>query len=216
MLSNKVACGCEHGAEYDNAIPLHPRSGAATLVLRTEHDAISQVLKVLGLSVARVENRQEVSNQMLEDMLEFLAVFVDKCHHSKEEDVLFPILEAAGIPRQNGPIGCMLDEHEVGRSYIRQMREGLALLKAGNELGQSLFIQNAQSYITLLTSHINKENKVLFVLADNALTANRQDEIANQFEDIEVNKLGVGTHERFHAMIDDWLLQAKEWTAVAV
>lgn len=216
MLDNKIGCGCEHGHEYDNAIPLHPRSGAATLVLRTEHDAILQVLKVLGLTVSRLESRQEVSNQMLEDLLEFLAVFVDKCHHSKEEDVLFPVLEAAGIPRHDGPIGCMLDEHEVGRGYIRQMREGFALLKSGNELGQSLFVQNAQSYIKLLTSHIAKENTVLFVLADNALSASRQTELAQRFEDIEINKLGAGTHERFHAMIDGWLLQAKEWKAVAV
>jgi hemerythrin-like domain-containing protein len=35
--------------------------------------------------------------------MEFLTVFVDKCHHGKEEEFLFPALEAAGIAREGGP-----------------------------------------------------------------------------------------------------------------
>jgi hemerythrin-like domain-containing protein len=36
-------------------------------------------------------------------MMEFLSVFADTCHHGKEEDFLFPGLEAAGIPNEGGP-----------------------------------------------------------------------------------------------------------------
>ena len=52
-------------------------------------------------------------------------MFADKCHHGKEEDVLFPELEKAGIARQGGPIGVMLHEHVSGREFIRRMSEAL-------------------------------------------------------------------------------------------
>jgi len=60
----------------------------------------------------------------LDQILEFLKVFVDKCHHGKEEKVLFPAMEEAGIPRQGGPISVMFYEHERGRSYVRGLRSG--------------------------------------------------------------------------------------------
>jgi hemerythrin-like domain-containing protein len=35
--------------------------------------------------------------QPVEQLLEFFRIFVDKCHHGKEEDLLFPALEAVGV-----------------------------------------------------------------------------------------------------------------------
>lgn len=61
----------------------------------------------------------------LEGIMEFLMVFVDKCHHGKEEDFLFPALEAAGVARDGGPIGVMLHEHERGRRHIADMKNAL-------------------------------------------------------------------------------------------
>ena len=105
----------------------------ATQVLRHEHEAI---LKMLGASeevARRLEQGEQVDQQTLDDLLEFFQLFADRCHHGKEEDLLFPLLEKKGFPRDGGPIGVMLFEHERGRLLIRQMAEATAAYKAGDK-----------------------------------------------------------------------------------
>lgn len=186
-------------------------SGAATRVLRHEHDAVLGVLEALDKAVARLKEEKDVPLSFFEDVLEFLTVFVDKCHHSKEEEVLFPLLGEGGIPVQGGPIGQMLLEHEQGREYIREMQRGLESLKDGVPAGRYFLVSGAEGYSQLLKAHIMKENKVLFVMADSLLQPAAQQEVAEQFEEIETNKIGVGTHERLHGMIDQLIALAAGW-----
>jgi hypothetical protein len=53
----------------------------------------------------------------------FFRNFADRCHHSKEEDELFPKMVEHGIPKEGGPIGVMLMEHDQGRAFVRGMSE---------------------------------------------------------------------------------------------
>jgi hemerythrin-like domain-containing protein len=64
-----------------------------------------------------------------EEILDFLVVFVDKCHHGKEEGLLFPALEAVGVSRNGGPIGVLLEEHRKGRSLTAEMTAAPAGLR---------------------------------------------------------------------------------------
>jgi len=55
-------------------------------------------------------------------MLDFFTVYVDRVHNKKEEDHLFPLIEARGIPRSGGPLAVMLQEHEQGRSLLARVK----------------------------------------------------------------------------------------------
>jgi hemerythrin-like domain-containing protein len=58
------------------------------------------------------------------------------------------------------------------------------------------------NYISLLDQHIEKENNVLFPLAEKQLSEGKLAELLKGFEMIETEKIGVGKHEEFHKMID--------------
>jgi len=162
----------------------------ATAVLRKEHEAIVKMLEVTEEVARRLDAGEYVAAETLADLLEFFRLFADKCHHGKEEDLLFPQLEKKGMPRAGGPLAVMLAEHEQGRALIRQM--------AGPAWAEA-----ARAYASLLRAHIEKENHVLFVMAERMLTASEQAELAEGFEKSEVEKMGAGTHERLHAMMAD-------------
>jgi hemerythrin-like domain-containing protein len=134
--------------------------------------------------------------------MEFFVVFVDKCHHGKEEEFLFPALEEAGIPREGGPIGVMLTEHAAGRSWVSQMRQTLTGYKAGDLSAGEGFRQHARHYCGLLRQHIDKENNVLFVMAESRLPSAKQEELGRAFEKLEKERIGEGKHEEFHALLD--------------
>jgi hemerythrin-like domain-containing protein len=174
----------------------------ATLILRKEHEAILKMLDASEEAARRIESGQTVAPETLEGLLEFFRLFADRCHHGKEEDLLFPLLESRGLPRQGGPLGVMLREHDQGRELIRQMVEAVGASRTGDTTTLARWAEAARAYAQLLRAHIGKENDVLFVMADNMLSPEEQSALAAEFEKFEVEQMGAGTHERLHASMD--------------
>ena len=171
--------------------------------LRMEHDAVRLTLKVLDRICQEIELSGKLGDaQHVDHLLEFFTVFVDKCHHGKEEELLFPALEQIGVNRDNGPIGVMLREHQLGRESVQKMKAAFSQFKTGSVSAAVDFTRNARDYISLLDQHIEKENNVLFPLAEKQLSEAKLAELLKGFEKIEADKIGVGKHEEFHKMID--------------
>lgn len=171
--------------------------------LRMEHDAVRLTLKVLERMAQKIERDGSLDKpQHMDHLLEFFTIFVDQCHHGKEEELLFPAMEQVGVARDKGPIGVMLREHELGRECVQKMKAAFSLIKAGELQGAKDFVRNARDYISLLNQHIDKENMVLFPMAERQLSEATLAELSKGFERIEEQKIGVGRHEEFHKMID--------------
>jgi hemerythrin-like domain-containing protein len=164
--------------------------------LMQEHQVILTTLRILQKIVIMIKKNSDVSIDDLNTLVNFLKEFADKCHHGKEEGFLFPAFETAGIPKENGPIGVMLKEHELGRSYIKQMSDSLAKTKADTH-----FVEAAEKYVTLLRSHIEKENNILFPMGASRLTAEQLDELFKKFEQYEEQVIGKGRHEKLHHIL---------------
>jgi hemerythrin-like domain-containing protein len=173
----------------------------ATAVLRKEHEAILKMLAVTEEVARRLEAGEQVTLETLANLLDFFRLFADKCHHGKEEDLLFPQLEKKGMPRTGGPIWVMLAEHEQGRKLVQQMAQATEAYANEPKAAAPAWAQAARGYVALLRAHIDKENNVLFVMAERMLTPDEQTALAESFEKIEVEKMGAGTHERLHSMM---------------
>src|SRR5262249_7394604 len=149
----------------------HHRSEKATELLSDEHRVIERVLAVLEkLTTRPVEN----SLDCWKKALDFFSHFADRCHHFKEEQVLFPAMEERGIPRAGGPIGMILMEHEEGRGLVRLMLAAIRLVETKNEVAKEILVDKAKAYVRLLKDHIQKENEVLFRIADDVFSADEQ------------------------------------------
>ncbi len=177
-------------------------TATATSVLRNEHEAILKMLDATDEAAKQIEKGSLPDPEILSGLLEFLRLFADRCHHGKEEDLLFPMLEKKGLPRQGGPIGVMLMEHDHGRALIRKMVEEAESFASGNAAAAKNWAAAARGYTQLLRSHISKENDILFVIAEQMLSEAEQSELCDGFEKVELEKMGAGTHERLHLLMD--------------
>lgn len=173
----------------------------ATESLKNEHKAVKLTLQVLGRICDQSEKDRKFNPEHLDSLVEFFRVFVDKCHHGKEENLLFPAMLQAGISKKGGPIEVMLREHKQGRKYVRGIADAVLKYKTGNIKASSEIIRNSRDYISLLKQHIDKEDNVLYPMADARLDEEKQKELFEGFERIEEERIGWGTHERFHEMI---------------
>ncbi|MCH7819575.1 MAG: hemerythrin domain-containing protein [Candidatus Marinimicrobia bacterium] len=174
-----------------------------TDILIKEHDAILVMLKILEKVCLRLDVGERVEETDLENIVEFFKEFADKCHHRKEEDLLFPALEEYGIPNEGGPIGVMLSEHVIGRDNVKEMSNSINDYKEGKEYSSKEFAGYARNYIALLTEHIDKENNILFVMADTRIPEERQQSLLLEFERAEEEKIGPGVHEKYHRLLDE-------------
>lgn len=174
-----------------------------TQELSYEHVSIKRMLAILGNACDRVEAGGKVDPAHLESAVEFVRVFADKCHHGKEEDLLFPAMVKAGVPNEGGPIGVMLAEHVQGRQLTKNLADAIPGYRAGDRSAKDAVIKNARGYVGLLGPHIHKEDFVLYPIADRVLTPEIQDDLAKGFAKVEDEIVGRGVHERFHKLLDD-------------
>lgn len=127
-----------------------------TETLRSEHVLILEALDLLEAAARGRDDETALPDSWWKDVVDWLRGFADGVHHAKEEGALFPAMGKAGVPTGGGPIGVMLHEHVQGRALIATMADGDASGRAAA----------ARSYVALLRAHIDKENGILFPLAD--------------------------------------------------
>ncbi|HNW69283.1 MAG TPA: hemerythrin domain-containing protein [Bacteroidales bacterium] len=175
----------------------------ATQQLKDEHEGIKLMLRIMEKISIDLTVGKELNCDHYEKIIEFLQGFADRCHHAKEEEILFPALEKHGIQNEGGPIGIMINEHRKARELIIVLNMAFKEFKEGNKQAIQCLISSSRDYVQLLKNHIEKENFVLFMLADKVLSEEEQSKIAEAFEKLEIEKIGIGKHDAYHHLLKE-------------
>lgn len=183
----------------------------ATEVLKNEHRAIEEMLNVVEAAANRLAAGQDVPRDLFSQAADFFRNFTDACHHAKEEGLLFPLMESHGMPRDGGPIAVMLMEHEEGRGYVRGMARAAEQYAGGDAAAVQALVKNVRHYVGLLRQHIMKEDSVLYNMADSLLSSVEQDDLVEQFERMEAERIGPGVHEQYHDLIAELQQVVADW-----
>jgi hemerythrin-like domain-containing protein len=156
----------------------------ATKNLEDDHIYVLKLTEVMKV----MTNSEKPDIEHIEDIIDIIRNFADGLHHAKEENLFFPALESKGFSAQQGPVAVMLHEHIQGRNFVKGIDDNLELYKKGNKGALKEIFQNMSGYAELLISHINKENNILFRMADNALSDIEQENLLKQFEGVDQNQ----------------------------
>jgi hemerythrin-like domain-containing protein len=170
----------------------------ATDILVHEHKVISLVLQAAEKEAASIQQTGKVHADVVGKIVEVLRNFADKCHHGKEEKHLFVMMQKRGMPGDSGPIAVMLHEHVQGRTYIKTIADSLPQAQTGDAKAIETLRAGLLGYAALLRAHIDKENTILFPMADRLLSEQDQTDLIHAFERIEQEEMGAGVHEKYH------------------
>ncbi len=155
-----------------------------TDMLRDEHKNVLQKLDALEDVINRLHEKEAVAAQRKD-----LASFFNTdfwTHFAKEEETLFPELDKF-IPRESGPVGVMLSEHDDVRKTNAEIQRAIdEYLEGSGSLQTVTVIQNyGTHFVTVLRDHINKEDNILFMMADMHLDKTQVDTVIKLFDEIE-------------------------------
>jgi hemerythrin-like domain-containing protein/uncharacterized protein (DUF2249 family) len=191
-----MGCGGLHAhhEHHEHHAHQHAHTGSPTQILKDEHTLILEALDGVERKLAALEAGAAPDPAYFEKAVRFIRTFADECHHGKEENLLFKTMVDRGFPLQGGPIAVMLSEHEAGRGYIREMAEASASV-GQDKAAAAKIIRNGRAYIQMLRPHIDKENMILYAMADNMLSPEDQAEMGKAFERFETEKIGADVHE---------------------
>lgn len=167
-------------------------------LLMTDHEMTEQVFDAFDRSLAAPNGPAAA---LLMSALSYFQEYVDGCHNRKEEDHLFRLAEARGIPRSGGPLAVMLGEHDDGRRLLPQLANAAERFIAGDRAALGDLREVFGRYQSLMKQHFWKENDVLYPMARRVLTKADAEAVLSGIAAAEA-ALGPGTRQKYYAIAD--------------
>lgn len=158
-------------------------------MLSNEHALIRRYQDQLSLAVQRLENGQRPPREFFDKAVEFFRDFSDRCHHFKEEYLMFFRLSQ----KKKGGIDAQLDvlrfQHERSRSLISSVSNELYGYDSGELIAATSLLEHLAAYLALLRNHVHIEEHQLYPMSRQELT---EEDLARLQVDFEKDRDRVG------------------------
>ena len=176
VMKNQIGAGAEEMRLPDS----HPIS-----ILKDEHEVIKQNLKKLGdtLQELKAAGSFDKAKKQIDAIKELSHFFMEtEKHHKREEDTIFPRLEAHGITE---PPAIFKEDHVEFMAKKKALKE--IAMNAEKKTFQE-FVSAAGPIIEFLTKnldeHIYKENNILYPMALKTLGKDEWKDVRKKFDAI--------------------------------
>jgi hemerythrin-like domain-containing protein len=167
------------------------------------------MLKILEALRPLIAHGEELPLGDWNDILGFLSVFIDRCHHGKEGEVLFPAMLQVADHQTRALIAKSLADHDEGRRLVATLASAVGaddVTAKEPQQGRSFDATSADKtidrYVALLRPHVASEETHLFPVADRDLVPEVWMKAQDEYDRIEDEAIGVGQHEALEVTIE--------------
>ena len=169
--------------------------------LTHEHHHILQVVHSLSAIDQELAAGHRPDPARLRNIIAFMREFADRCHHAKEEAILFPAMEAKGVPHGGCPLEALRREHVLGRERVGALVAAIDALEGGDAAAPAALREAIAALQQLYPNHIWKEDQMVFPMAERLFTQAEMDALNARFAQAEID-LGQD-HERYVAFAEE-------------
>jgi len=132
--------------------------------LMIEHRLIERMIKVMRHELLRGEEKKRIDPQFIETATDFIRAYADRCHHGKEEDILFRELKKKKIAVEHQTfMEELIEEHKRGRQVTARLVAANSRYRSGDEGALSAILECVRTLIGFYPKHIEKEDKNFFL-----------------------------------------------------
>ncbi|HEU0138385.1 MAG TPA: hemerythrin domain-containing protein [Bryobacteraceae bacterium] len=153
--------------------------------LTAEHRVIEKAAALMEKMADQLTSGSGVDGSVLQNLVQFLRVYADELHHGKEEAILFPALEAKGVPQAGCPLGGLVAEHRKGRTLVDELIRASGAYEENAASAREELIASLRALRELYNSHIWKEDNLLFPLAEKLLAGDDSERVKKQFLEVD-------------------------------
>ncbi len=131
--------------------------------LMVEHRLIEKVVGVIGKEAVRIRSGEGVDVLFIERAIDFIRTYMDRCHHGKEEGILFRELAQKPLTADLKKIMAELERgHVIGRQMVAQIEKATGQYQEGEASSVADIAHNMEALATFYPSHLEREEKDFF------------------------------------------------------
>jgi hemerythrin-like domain-containing protein len=129
-----------------------------------EHRLIERMIGVMRKELDRFLGERKANPEFIMTFVDFVRIYADKCHHGKEEDILFRELAKKELSREHrDTMEQLIKDHKWARQQTRDLIEATEKYKAGDESMFLIITARLKSLTEFYPLHIEKEDRHFFI-----------------------------------------------------
>ncbi len=167
--------------------------------LMIEHRLIERMIGLIDLEIGNISKTNIVNISFIESAIDFIKTYADRCHHGKEEDILFRRLKEKDISSAHEKIlEELVNEHVYARENTRILVDAKNKYLNGDGDALSTITTQLGKYVELYPRHIAKEDKNFFIPCMEYFTKKEQDDMLDEFWEFDKKLI----HEKYRNVVE--------------
>ena len=174
--------------------------------LMIEHRLIERLLHLMAREFQRIKDNMAVDPEFafvdpvfIDTAVDFIRTYADRCHHGKEEDLLFKALAAKALsPEHRRTMEELIQEH----AWARETTASLVKAKDAYLLEQPGALDDLMEHLERLVDfyprHIDKEDKHFFIPCMGYFSEAEQAELLARMHEFDRMLI----HEKYRGLVE--------------
>jgi len=168
--------------------------------LMQEHRLIERMISQMRKNLAAMEEAQHVNSKFVDVAVDFIRVYADRCHHGKEEGILFRELGSKQMAQDHSVMmQKLIEEHAFARRATSSLAKANEGYVNGNRDARKDVYKFMQDLIELYPQHVEKEDNKFFGPSMEYFTAQEQEAMLGEFWEFD-RKI---VHEHYGKVLDE-------------
>ncbi|MGD0230079.1 MAG: hemerythrin domain-containing protein [Syntrophorhabdales bacterium] len=167
--------------------------------LMIEHRLIERTIKAMKGEVDLMNTTGRVRPEFIDKAVDFMRTYADRCHHGKEEDILFRLLSEKAVSDQYKETMEELKEEHV---RAREMTARLVAAKDRYLVNRTALADVTgiiQEFVRFYPVHIEKEDRHFFIPCMAYFSTHEQDEMLQSFWEFDRMLI----HEKYRSVVEN-------------
>jgi len=167
--------------------------------LMIEHRLIERMLKLIDLEIINISKTNEINISFIEAAIDFIKTYADRCHHGKEEDILFRELKNKDISSVHKKIlDELIQEHVYARENTKILADAKNKFLNGDKEAVVTVSTQLNKLVEFYPKHIAKEDKNFFIPCMQYFTRKEQDDMLGEFWEFDKKLI----HEKYRKSVE--------------
>lgn len=174
--------------------------------LMIEHRLIERLIDLMQKEGDRIKKDKLADIDFIDNCVDFIKTYADRCHHGKEEDILFKELENKKlIPEHIKILKELVKEHKYARDLTSKLIAARNnYFNSESDASKQIFAFEIHEYMEDLVDfypkHIKKEDKEFFLPCMDYFTDKEKKEMLDRFWEFDRNLI----HEKYKKMLESY------------
>lgn len=169
--------------------------------LMKEHRLIERMIGIMGRELEKIRKEKKLDPVFIDTAVDFIRTYADRCHHGKEEDILFRELAKKDMSDEHARITAeLIEEHRLGRNNVRKLVEAKERYIKGDKSALEEIISNMEILAKFYPKHILKEDARYFIPCMGYFSDEEKAAMLEEMYEFDRNMI----HEKYSAVVEKY------------